>query len=244
MDTTVILTSCGRHDLLERTLRSFRQFNTYNGIARFLVVEDGQGNPQEICKRYGAELFRIGYRIGQIQAIDLAYAEVQTPYMFHLEDDWEFYRSGFIERSKAILDVDPSTLLVWLRAWNDTNTHPLSFRSESNDFGVLAQGHEEVWHGFTFNPALRRLADYKRLGSFSSHKWEAGPWVGAGAHEVAASQFYHQLGYRAVILDCEGYVRHIGWERHMGDEDESGPPILHTIDPVVIILKMARPVST
>ena len=215
MDTTVVLTSCGRHDLLERTLQSFREFNTYEGIGKILVVEDGDGDPGEVCERHDADLLRIGRRVGQMQAIDLAYAEVRTPYIFHLEDDWEFFRGGFIEKSKAILNLDPSTLLVWLRSWDDTNGHPLSFRSPEKDFGVLATGYEEVWHGFTFNPALRRLSDYKRLGSFCARKWEGGPWTDGAAHEVAASQFYHQLGYRAVILEAEGYVRHIGYGRHV-----------------------------
>jgi uncharacterized protein YchJ len=33
--------------------------------------------------------------------------------------------------------------------------------------------------------------------------------------EVEASAFYHRLGYRAVILDEGGYVRHIGADRHV-----------------------------
>src|SRR5262245_44407505 len=129
MDTTVVVTSCGRHDLLERTLLSFRQFNTYGGIKRIIVVEDGEGDPSEVCAKYSTELLRIGQRVGQIAAIDRAYAQVDTPYIFHIEDDWEFYRSGFIERSKVILDNDPSTLLAWLRAWDDANGHPLSFKA-------------------------------------------------------------------------------------------------------------------
>src|SRR5262245_13221273 len=126
MDTTVVVTSCNRHDLLERTLDSFRIYNTYGGIKRVLVVEDGNEDPGGVCRKYDAELLKVGKRIGQARTIDLAYAQVDTPYIFHLEDDWEFYRSGFIEKSKAILDNDPSTLLVWLRAWHDTNGHPLS----------------------------------------------------------------------------------------------------------------------
>jgi hypothetical protein len=215
LDTTVILTSCNRHDLLDRTLRSFREFNTYDGIAKILVVEDGDACPREICERHGAELLRIGRRIGQTRAIDLAYQTVTTPYIFHLEDDWEFYRPGFMEKSKAVLEHDPSTLLVWLRAWNDTNNHPLSFRAADQSFGVLAFGYEGIWHGFTLNPGLRRLCDYQLLGSFASRKLETYVGVEGAAAEAGASVFYHGLGYRAVILDTDGYVRHIGWDRHV-----------------------------
>lgn len=53
--------------------------------------------------------------LGQIKSIDLAYQEVKTDYIFHCEDDWLFYRSGFIEDSMTILESDQSILTVWLR---------------------------------------------------------------------------------------------------------------------------------
>jgi len=166
-DITVVVTSCDRYDLLSRTLESFLDKNTDRGIARILVVEDGESDPTFVCQRFGAEAIRIGRRIGQIAAIDFGYSHVKTPFIFHLEDDWEFYRSGFVERSRAILEVDPSTILVSLRAWNNTSGHPLSFQSEDRTFGVMATNFNGIWHGFTFSPGLRRLSDYKRLGSFS-----------------------------------------------------------------------------
>jgi hypothetical protein len=89
-DTTVVLTSCQRHDLLERTLDSFHKFNTDDRVGRIIVIEDGDGDPSEVRKKFGAELIRTGARLGQIAAIDRAYAQVDTPYIFHLEDDWEF----------------------------------------------------------------------------------------------------------------------------------------------------------
>lgn len=205
-DVTVVITSCGRHDLLANTLASFREFNTYDGIKEVIVVEDGEGEPYSICQRYGATLLSMKRRVGQIGAIDHAYGRVVTPYVFHLEDDWEFYKPGFIERSRALLSVDPSTLCVWLRSWDDTNGHPISFRSDDETFGVMSTKHAGIWHGFTFNPGLRRLKDYKRLGTYGS--------VGTGAEpEADISQRYFELGFRAVILDREGYVRHTGWNR-------------------------------
>jgi hypothetical protein len=215
MDVTVVLTSCGRYDLLERTLESFGSFNTYPGIAQIIVVEDGAGDPSEVCKRHGASLVRTGARLGQARCIDIGYQQVSTPFIFHMEDDWEFYKHGFIERSKLFLEQDPSTLLVWLRAWTDTNGHPLSFKARDGSMGVLAAGYDGCWNGFTFNPGLRRKSDYDLIGSFAAHKLANYPWAPGGAHEAAASVFYFQLGFRAVILDEGGYVRHIGWKRQV-----------------------------
>jgi glycosyltransferase involved in cell wall biosynthesis len=205
-DVTVVLTSCGRYDLLDRTLESFRTYNTDPGVKEVIVVEDGIGDPSDLCRRHGATLIRIGAQAGQIKAIDAAYAQVTTPYIFHLEDDWEFYHPGFIERSRKVLETDPSTVCVWLRAWDDTNGHPLSFRSSREEFGVVASGFLGCWHGFSFNPGLRRQSDYKLVGPFAD-------LVRSRDYEAEIGQKYFELGYRAVVLRESGYVRHIGGGR-------------------------------
>jgi hypothetical protein len=218
-DITVVITSCARHDLLARTLESFRRHETEGRVGRIIVAEDGDSNPKEVCARFGAEYFCTGERVGQIRLIDSAYALVTTPYIFHLEDDWEFYRPGFMERSRKILETDPSTLVVLLRAWNDTNGMPLGFRAVDRSFGVMSLNHLGIWHGFTFNPGLRRLSDYRRLGNYANQTLTTGirPKVATAAlpYEAEAGRFYYVLGYRAAILDETGYVRHIGEERHV-----------------------------
>ena len=211
-DTTVVITSCNRHDLLEQTLHSFERHNTYNAIKEIIVVEDGDANPEHICARYGARLIRINPRRGQLHAIDVVYSHVKTPYIFHCEDDWEFYRPGFIEKSMEILKSDLSCVCVWLRAWRDTNGHPLSFRARCKTFGVLAYGYLNIWHGFSWNPGLRRKSDYDAVGPFS-HIFNHADDL----DEPTVSERYAALGYRAVILDEGGYVRHLGWERHIAD---------------------------
>ena len=52
------------------------------------------------CKH---RLISTGERVGQIAAIDYAYYHVQTDYIFHLEDDWQFYAPVFIEKSRLLL---------------------------------------------------------------------------------------------------------------------------------------------
>ena len=75
-----------------------------------------------------------------------------------------------------------------------------------------------TWHGFSFNPGLRRLRDYQLLGSFS----ELDPFGNKKAFEIerAASEFYRRQGFLAAILadnhGC-GYCKHIGWGRRLGE---------------------------
>ncbi|HKB95659.1 MAG TPA: SEC-C domain-containing protein, partial [Rhizomicrobium sp.] len=151
--------------------------------------------------------------------------------IFHLEDDWEFYRPDFMQKSRAFLERDPQILLVQLRAWNDTGGHPISEAAPDHSFGVMATGYCDCWHGFTFNPGLRRLSDYQRLGG-SYEKQPRTMYVVAKTptaalpFEVEASAFYHRLGYRAVILDEGGYIRHIGADRHVRHVGDNSPSLI------------------
>ena len=98
-DVTVVITSCGRYDLLEQTIDSFLRYNTYP-IDKFIVMEDGDAHPSPLVEKYRLHPFEwltTGKRVGQIAAIDRAYQEVKTEFIFHCEDDWEFFEPSFIE---------------------------------------------------------------------------------------------------------------------------------------------------
>lgn len=207
MNVTVCLTSCGRQDLLEKTLESFFNFNTYP-IERFIVSEDSGrfGINEELQIMYPEiDFINDGYTQGQIKSIDSMYKMVETKYIFHMEDDWEFYRSGFIEYSMAKLEADQKVINVWLREKDDTNGHP-HFK------GLMALNHNG-WGGFTFNPTLKRLKDYKRIGSYGKYaRFDTRrPWES----EKRIGKVYRNLGYHAEISEI-GFVKHIGNDRHIG----------------------------
>lgn len=225
---TVVVTACNRPDLLEQTLDSFFNFNTYQHIAQVIVVEDS-GIPGANDRLKGKHAKRVTWldnetRLGQIAAIDRAYALVKTPYIFHCEEDWEFYETGFIEASMAILEANQKVIMVWLRAHSDTMDHPLdenflgSAKTSCGDevkYRMMALDYG-CWHGFSFNPGLRRLEDYRIFfpGGFSQRlffdRWS--PYEA----EAQISEVYKLFGYYAVILDVPtGFVRHIGWGRHI-----------------------------
>lgn len=227
---TVVVTSCGRQDLLERTLKSFLAKNTCNGV-EILVVEDGAARRNRgLMEKFAGEpidWIATGKWLGQIRAIDLAYSRVSTPYIFHLEDDWEFTSGGFIEKSLEILRQCPDCLQVHIRAPDDLNDHPLlpdtefagkiPFRRLMTDVrGDLLPGRPLVWNGFSFNPGLRRLADYEQLKPFHAR---ISPLPGdATRAESEIGALYRALGRYSVVLsdnDGKGYVRHIGEDRHV-----------------------------
>jgi hypothetical protein len=222
-DITVVVTSCNRHDLLERTLESFLLYETERRIARILVAEDGDADPAKVCRKFGADYFLTGKRLGQVGLIDQAYAKVDTPYIFHLEDDWEFLRPGFMEKSRALMERDPRIITVQLRPWQ--RSERLTYLAPDRSWGLVHPAPDTPWHGFSFNPSLRRLSDYKLLGSFSQQRLTVPlkPLVSSAAlpYEAEASDFYFRRGFYAAILDGAGYYRHIGEERHVTFERDS-----------------------
>ena len=216
-NVTLVITSCNRFDLLKKTLESFSKNNTYP-IKEIIIIEDS-GNPKIrniIPNQWldNTKLIINEKNLGQIKSIDLAYQEVKTDYIFHCEDDWLFYRSGFIEDSMTILESDQSILTVWLRdiekdieknypfhyVFNEKKIDKISFYqlgSKSSD-----------WRGFTFNPTLKRKSDYKKLLRYERYNMKA------ITTEAFLSNFYDAIGMHVVILK-DSAVEHIGWNDHV-----------------------------
>ena len=203
---TVVITSCGRWDKLKKTFDSFMKFNTLP-VKEVIIIEDSSSLDGFPVK--GHTLIFNGRNIGQVESIDRAYHFVKTPYIFHIENDWEFYREGFMEKSLTILENNPKIMQVWLRDRGDVNNHPIDdevFTSCGVDYSLVSiNAHGGVWHGFTWNPGLRRLSDYKLIAPFIQYKQEKD--FNALA-ECRVGQKFHELGFRAAIL-MDGYVKHI-----------------------------------
>jgi len=223
---TAVITSCGRQDLLTRMLDSFLRYNTYP-LRKVIIIEDGDAKQnRELEGRYRQHRFdwmATGRRLGQIAAIDRAYQCVQTEFIFHCEDDWEFIAPGFIEQSLRILQTNSEILQVVLRALNDTHGVPISEYTLFADDVAFRLVHPAAdlgewgtWHGFSFNPGVRRLQDYRLLGSYSA----LDPLGEKTSMEVErqASAEYKNRGFLAAILAGNagrGYVRHIGGGRQL-----------------------------
>jgi len=209
---SVVITSCGRLDLLKITIDSFNAFNGYP-ITEFIIVDDS--GRKEVHDRLMTmypdyTLILNPENRGLIQCIDDAYSRVKTRYIFHMEDDWQFIHGGFIEKSIAILDKDPLILQVWVRGYNNPNGHPVEMETHfigDVQFRYLSVSppHDPAWHGFSFNPGLRRLSDYLLLAPFVN----IGDHPGIGQRECNIGEAFYQLGYKAVTIEDECCI-HIG----------------------------------
>lgn len=216
-EVTMVVTSSNRHDLLEATLDSFCKHNTFRNVREIIVIEDSAVSPDTLLhkykKHYAIRCIKNVSRLGQPLSIDIAYSHVQTDYIFHCEDDWEFYAPQFMESSFSILEFSPTILQVHLRAPDDMGYQYTVH--ERGDFAILHYEYLKIWHGFSLNPGLRRLRDYKRLVNYCMHL--ATPYF-SGSFEAYISNIYRGLGYVAALNLAnggKGFVRHIGDHAHV-----------------------------
>ena len=209
-DYTIVVTSCGRFDLLRETLESLFA-HLERPAKRVLVIEDSGDEsvraalmdlPQKI------EVIVNTPQLGQMKSLDKVYALVETPYAFHCEDDWEFFRGGFLSESFALLKARPDVSMVALRPREELN--PLVRQMPVERLGALEYFtldpalHPEYF-SYSFNPGLRRVADIRALGSLA-----------AIGHEPDVSFAFKQRGMRMANLQ-QPAVRHIGDGRHVHD---------------------------
>jgi len=213
-EVTFVLTSCGRVDLLERTIESFEKHNTYP-IKRGIITEDSCD--EEVYKQV-RELFGDRYEIwaneekkGQIKSIIDAYETIETDYVFHCEDDWNFYKDGFIEESFAILNSNPMITQVWLRTQEDLNRNENFFtfgdveEAEGYKFRRVTPTGDYEWGSFSFNPGIKRMSDYHKMNGFTDC-----------FSELDVNLRYRDAGYYCVIADTSG-VEHLGDDRRLDD---------------------------
>lgn len=228
-DVTIVLTSCNRPELLDATLNSFIQKNTYPILETYIIDDSGIiGCNDSVISKYTSLNIKSIYNnknIGQIQSIDKVYSYVKTKYIFHCEEDWEFLQPGFIEKSMKIFNENPSDKIytVWLRPHHCTSGHPILYDNLQKgyykmkpDYSYYDKGHIYTWCGFTFNPGLRKTFDCLLFHPYSL-KCEKSVKNGKEyIGEYTLNKKYADAGYYAVILDNPaGHVNHIGWEKHI-----------------------------
>lgn len=191
-----LLTSCGRVDLLNKTIESF--FTNQSQEVDVVIHEDG---PKEINIGHRINgttkiVYTVGY--GQHSSIEtfLRNFQNQGKYFIHLEDDWLFDNYyDWIGESIRIMEEDKSIIKVLCRS---DYIHPVN--EFKNGYGILEPWvdpwNHNTWHGFGWNPGVTRLDLLKKFIPFG--KWEQD-----------VSKEIYDVGYRVAILE-KGVCKHIG----------------------------------
>jgi hypothetical protein len=211
-DTTLVITSCDRHDLLKITVDSFLVHSDQQPQETIIIEDSPAPMPGWLAQNldhYASHLGKINWvqnqpRQGQIHSIDRAYSLINTRYIFHCEDDWQFVAGDFMRESRELLDQYPDVIMVSLRG--NTGWHPLNWRS---GIWIAEPGWHDGWGGISFNPGLRRTSDYKKIAPFSQHTTDRPDGL---ANELELSRKFLGMGY--VIADLNrGVVVHTGKNR-------------------------------
>ena len=167
---TVTITSCGRLDLLEKTLAAWR---AYHSGGRYLVSEDS-GDETVIAKvremMPEATVLTGAGRTGLMASLDRLYSAVETPYIFNLEDDWVI--DAPVDWQTAIKALErPGVSQVCVRAFDEIRA---KWRRKSEPFEVDghqmahmdADAHVEFF-GWSPNPGLFKTELYQRFKPFN-----------------------------------------------------------------------------
>ena len=109
---TITMTTCKRFDLFERTVNSFLECCIDKDlITEWIVIDD---NSSEKDREKMKELypfinfiFKKTEEKGHVQSMNMFYDLVKTPYMFNMEDDWEFfYKDNYLTRCLKVLSLN------------------------------------------------------------------------------------------------------------------------------------------
>lgn len=218
---TFVLTSCGRIDLLDKTLESFFKQNSYK-IEKLYLVEDSVNNNvyKHVKQKWGKKLIAIcnKEKKGQIKSIVDTYKKIKTPFVFHCEDDWVYTRKKFVEDSLEILKTDKKIIQVWLESKKSASRldvfsyGPLEI-TKKNGIGfrrVFCKTGWE-WGYFSFRPGVKRMKDYNLIGGYQKFK-----------NELDIGVKYKEHGYYTVIIEKPA-VRDIGLDRTIFDPTRKWP---------------------
>lgn len=231
-DVTMLITSCNRPFVLDKTLASFVKYNTYPIVKTIILDDSGIIDcNEEVVNKYKSVLNITSIynktNLTQLRSIDKLYSYVHTKYVFHCEEDWEFLQPGFIEKSMAIFDANPDEKIftIWLRPHHETSLHPIIYDDLNRGYFLMDPAYyyrygekTYIWCGVTFNPGLRKMSDIHVFHPFIERceMVERNGKMVPVEGEYTVNCFYRECGYKAYILgDPNGHVNHIGAVHHI-----------------------------
>ncbi len=176
-EVDLCLTIGRRPSLLRQTLESLLFRANFKQIIAINDFRDQETNDvfKELCP--AGILINLDEQIGHHRAVDLMYSKVNSPYILHCEDDWIFTSDLMLDESIQLLQEGKDIGSVCLRTIEDSNLN-----SQDKSKAVVQEingikfcrldGLHKQWHGYTFNPHVTSLSQWKNFGPYSAFKKE------------------------------------------------------------------------
>jgi Galactosyltransferase/Glycosyl transferase family 2 len=225
--TTIVITSCGRFDLLKQTIESLGKSFIDAPIKETIIINDGPEPMPDWLREFRpfglGELRWLsnGRRQGQWISADRAMDAVTTEYVFWCEDDWEFDGRPFMAESLKLLKDWKQIISVSLRGDDNTSGHP-NIKDNFFPFKFQEPYWRQWWGGFSGNPGLRRKSDWQRIGSYGRAGGYGTQAIGV---EQKLSKLYLDLNYRIAVLPTDKpFVQHLGERRSKAIDHLPAPP--------------------
>jgi len=214
---TVVITSFNRFDLLYKTVDSFKRMNTCP-VKEIIIIEDSgdKSMHNKIKKAFPDCRFILNeHNIGLVESIDKAYEQVTTPFIFHTEDDFDYFRPFFIERCIKVMEYDEKVFRVGIRGESHIKMlAPNVLMADEVTYRLPLDIPNHPWHGFGFQCGLIRKSAYDLVKPYTQYNLPDAqgrpPFITAKECQIGLA--YYGLGLKAVSL-TEDYVKHTGGRR-------------------------------
>ena len=228
---TITTTTCKRTDLITRTIDSFLEcvldYKKY--VKEWIIIDDNSNEKDRAFMKEKYPFIRFIYKDqsnkGHPKSMNMFLEEVNTPYIFNLEDDFEFFRrDNFFERMHSVLELDKSygQCLMNINYTEDTDSgnaiwgstmrySPVNkMRYFIHNYYTGKKLEEEqrklngpsclYWPHFSFRVGLTKTSVLKEIGKYDET---------AKHFEMEYAHRYVSKGYKTTFLDGI-YCAHIG----------------------------------
>lgn len=237
---TITTTTCKRTDLITRTVDSFLEcvldYKTY--VKEWIIIDDNSTDKDRQFMKERYPFIRFIYKTpdqkGHPRSMNMLLKEIKTPYVFNLEDDFEFFRrDNYFKRMINIVNIDKSygQCLLNINYSEDTesaNNLWGSTMKKSNLNGVAPNEVREYGRYFIHNFYTGKELEeaQRKVGCSSCLYWphfsfragitktsvlrELGEYDEKAKHfEMEYAYRYVSKGYKTTFLDGV-YCAHIG----------------------------------
>lgn len=205
-DITTFILSCNRLQLLDKTINSYMQ--TKDLPTRIVILDDSavDGVFEQLVTKYGSftDIVCFPENRGLFWAKDFMTSFCFTEYIFYVEDDWMFLKSGYLSKSKEILQKyrDIGSIDISWRTFEEEGLDTHEQQLIDNCFYYkkpwrISKNHLHwfIWQG---SPNLKRREDLLLLGRVEKYYTE---WN--------VDRKFYSLGFKGVYLN-DRYVVHTG----------------------------------
>ena len=215
---TFSITTCKRYDLFEQTINSFLNCCTdVNLISKWICVDDNssQEDREKMEKNY--PFFKFYWKNknekGHAQSMNIILDLVDTPYLFHMEDDWKYFKPHhyiqdclevlnsndklgqcLINRNYAEESTDTILGGIFHTTTNGTRYYIHDYQPDIEQFinKYGAGPNCAYWPHYSLRPGLNKMSVLKEIGTYNP----------CAAHfEMDFSHRYIQHGYQTAFLD-------------------------------------------